>query len=83
MSGEQTISYEEISEIDLDALDEIDNDALLEHFRLIGRRATEGQLRQILALGHGDGIVEHERLVEDYARRRHKTAVTLRSLRES
>lgn len=83
MSEAEPISYEELSEIDLDALDELGNMALLEHFRSIAARATEGQLRQVLSLGTGAGFVSRETLIEDYAQRKFMTSITLRSLRDS
>ena len=81
MSGATSISFQEIAEIDLDALDGLGNEELLEHFRSIGRRATEGQLREVLEIGVDEGFVSFQGLVDEYAGRRHKTALRLRSLR--
>lgn len=80
--GRLLISYEELAEIDLDALDHLSGDELRSHFRELACRASEGQLREALAIPHDGDLVKHSDLVESYATRRQATALKLRSLRE-
>lgn len=52
---EERLRYDQVSEIDMTAVDGLTEDQLREHFRRIAKNATAGQLRRFLnVVGEGD-----------------------------
>ena len=77
---ESQIPYEELAEIDLDALGGLDGEGLVGHFRSLAARASEGQLREVLGIGPDMESDDIETLAETYVRRRLMTIAKMRTL---
>jgi len=77
---ESQIPYEELAEIDLDALGDLDGEGLAEHFRNLAARASEGQLREVLGYGPDTDADDLAALAETYVRRRLMTIAKMRTL---
>lgn len=77
------IDYREISELDLESISHIADDALEMHFQAIAQKATAGQLSQFLFEGDGLSAVDddeaHVDLVRLYVERRLRVVRDLRS----
>lgn len=76
----EPIPYEELAEIDLDALGGMDGAGLEGHFRGLALRATEGQLLEVMQLPPGTDCGGPRELAEMYVSRRMATVSRLRAL---